>query len=48
MRELRAIAFDLYGTLLSSPPKQLHREIPATLEISPRAWLKLVREALDK
>jgi len=46
MQTLKAFVFDLYGTLLSSPPPTLHREIPRVLEVPPRAWLNLVRDKL--
>jgi HAD superfamily hydrolase (TIGR01509 family) len=46
MPPLNAFVFDLYGTLLSSPPATLHREIPRVLEVPARAWLTLVRDKL--
>jgi len=46
MNKTKAIIFDLYGTLLSSPPPTLHREIPKVLGVRTRAWLDLVRDKL--
>lgn len=46
METTSAIIFDLYGTLLTTPPPTLHREIPKALGVPTRAWLELVREVL--
>lgn len=46
METTRAIIFDLYGTLLSTPPSTLHREIPRALGVPARAWLDHVRDTL--
>lgn len=46
MNQAKAFIFDLYGTLLSSPPPTLHREIPRVLGVKAGAWLNLVRNKL--
>ncbi len=43
---LRAIAFDLYGTLLALDNPLLHREIPRLFGVPGRRWLHLVRHTL--
>lgn len=46
METTPAFIFDLYGTLLTTPPSTLHREIPRALGVPARAWLEHVRETL--
>lgn len=43
---LRAVAFDLYGTLVALHQPLLHRQVPRLFAVSPRNWLRLVRQAL--
>ncbi|MEP0774955.1 MAG: HAD family hydrolase [Acidobacteriota bacterium] len=43
---LRAVAFDLYGTLLALDNPLLHREIPKLFDVPGRRWLNLVRHTL--
>lgn len=43
---LRAVAFDLYGTLMSLDNPLLHREVPLLFGVPPRRWLALVRSTL--
>lgn len=43
---LRAVAFDLYGTLLALDNPLLHREIPTLFGVPGRRWLHLVRQTL--
>ncbi len=43
---LRAVAFDLYGTLMALDNPLLHREVPRLFAVPPRQWLALVRHTL--
>ena len=43
---LRAVAFDLYGTLMSLDNPLLHREVPRLFGVQGRRWLALVRSKL--
>lgn len=43
---LRAVAFDLYGTLLALDNPLLHREVPRLFGVQGRRWLALVRSTL--
>lgn len=42
----RAVAFDLYGTLMALDNPLLHREIPLLFGVPGRRWLALVRGTL--
>lgn len=46
MPKTSAILFDLYGTLLESDSRALHRALPRALGIRPSRWLELVRNDL--
>ncbi|MGA7615516.1 MAG: HAD family hydrolase [Thermoanaerobaculia bacterium] len=46
MTPIRAVVFDLYGTLLRVRSRGLHREMPRILGTSVSAWLELVRDEL--
>ncbi len=43
---LRAVAFDLYGTLMALDNPLLHREVPRLFAVPARRWLALVRHTL--
>ena len=43
---LRAVAFDLYGTLMALDNPLLHREVPRLFAVPARQWLALVRHTL--
>lgn len=43
---IRAIAFDLYGTLMALDNPLLHREVPKLFGVPGRRWLTLVRHTL--
>ncbi|MGQ9836351.1 MAG: hypothetical protein ACUVRQ_10360, partial [Thermoanaerobaculaceae bacterium] len=43
MRHLRAVAFDLFGTLIGLDDPLFRRQAPRALGVSPRVWLEAVR-----
>lgn len=43
MRHLRAIAFDLFGTLIALDDPLFRRQAPRALGVAPRVWLQAVR-----
>ena len=43
---IKAVAFDLYGTLMRIERHSIHREIPRAIGIAPRMWMQLVREKM--
>lgn len=46
MPQIRAIVFDLYGTLLELGDRALYREVPRLLGIAKRRWMEVVRSRL--
>lgn len=43
---IQAVIFDLYGTLLHTGTRLLHREVPRLLGVDRRRWVRLVRQHL--
>lgn len=43
---LKAVVFDLYGTLAFARERTLHKQVPRALGVSGRRWVELIRDEL--